>query len=178
MRSDYLNDDELRLVLYALKPENSIVCQTMLATGLRIGDCLKLTRGQILQQRFTIRESKTGKSKRVYIPKDLQRAILSQNEGCLAAFPSPQYDRRRKGLPRTRQAVYMDIKRVCKGFSFRFKGVAASPHSMRKINAVREYAKLDGDLEALRKKFNHDSTAVTMIYALADHLRQNKPKKK
>lgn len=173
-RSDYLKDEEIKLILYAMLPANALVCELSLATGLRIGDCLSLTKEQIERQRFTIREQKTGKPKRIYIPHELQKKILQQCPGCKYAFPS-RHEKYHYTRPRTRQAVYMDIKRVCKAFKYQFKDITATPHSMRKTYAVREFAALDGDLEKLRKKFNHDSVAVTMIYALADHLRKKKP---
>ena len=68
MRSSYVEPTPMGLVLAALQPANRLVFEVMLATGLRVGDVLGLRTEQIERQRFTVRESKTGKTRRVYIP--------------------------------------------------------------------------------------------------------------
>ena len=78
MRSSYVEPGPLGLVLAALQPTNRLVFEVMLATGLRVGDVLNLRTEQVQRQRFTVREAKTGKTRRVYIPKDLQLRLLSQ----------------------------------------------------------------------------------------------------
>ena len=64
-RSSYVEPSALGLVLAALQPANRLVFEVMLATGLRVGDVLRLTTAQIERQRFTVREQKTGKTRRV-----------------------------------------------------------------------------------------------------------------
>lgn len=77
-RSSYVEPTALGLVLAALQPTNRLVFEVMLATGLRVGDVLKLTTEQVKRQRFTVRESKTGKTRRVYLPAKLQLRLLEQ----------------------------------------------------------------------------------------------------
>lgn len=84
-RSSYVEPTALGLVLAALQPTNRLVFEVMLATGLRVGDVLKLTTEQVKRQRFTVRESKTGKTRRVYLPAKLQLQLLAQ-AGRLYAF--------------------------------------------------------------------------------------------
>ena len=69
-RADHIPRDELAHILAALTPANRLALEVSLATGLRIGDVLALKTAK-LAQRVTVREQKTGKSRRVYFPGDL-----------------------------------------------------------------------------------------------------------
>lgn len=169
MRSSYVEPGPLGLVLAALQPTNRLVFEVMLATGLRVGDVLHLRTEQVQRQRFTVRETKTGKTRRVYIPKDLQLQLLSQ-AGRLYCFEGRNDWRR----PRTRQAVWKDCKRVARFFQSSGavpKKTSVSPHSARKVYAVGEYRRT-GNLDAVRRKLNHDPAhvATTLVYALSDQL--------
>ena len=160
-RSSYVEPTALGLVLAALQPTNRLVFEVMLATGLRVGDVLKLTTEQVKRQRFTVRESKTGKTRRVYLPAKLQLQLLAQ-AGRLYAFEG-RTDWRKH---RTRQAVWKDTVR-CAAFFQRGgsvpKGATVSPHSENRRT---------GDLDAVRRKLNHDPAhmATTLVYALSDQL--------
>lgn len=172
MRTDYIDQDALQLILGALMPANALACRVSLATGLRIGDVLRLRADQIRKQRFTIREEKTGKSRRIYLPKRLWRE-LQANAGEIWVFPG-----RDPMKHRTRQAVWCDLKRAQKFFRI---SANIGAHSMRKIAAV-ELFKKTGDLFAVQEFLNHDRETTTMIYALADAMskasKRNRPKKK
>ena len=168
-RSSYVEPTALGLVLAALQPTNRLVFEVMLATGLRVGDVLKLTTEQVKRQRFTVRESKTGKTRRGYLPAKLQLQLLEQ-AGRLYAFEG-RTDWRKH---RTRQAVWKDTVR-CAAFFQRGgsvpKGATVSPHSARKVYAVGEYRRT-GSLDDVRRKLNHDPAhmATTLVYALSDQL--------
>ena len=158
MRAAFTPKDEFRHLLAALSTPNRLAIETSLATGLRISDVLNF-KSSNLKSRFTIRESKTGKNKLVYIP----NALLLR----LKAISGKVYVFENRLSPlrhRTRQAVYKDLKRVCR--LFRIK-VQLSPHSARKIYAVSEFHK-SRDLNKIRRLLNHDSEAVTLLYAMAD----------
>lgn len=161
MRADYVWRDNLGHVLAALTSPNRLACEVSLATGLRIGDVLELTRDQVAKGRFTVREGKTGKTRRVRLPVDLQTRILSQ-AGHIYAFPG-RCDGR---THRTRQAVYKDIRRAAKAFRLTEH---ISPHSLRKVYAVDQYHRT-GDIKRVQGLLNHSSESVTMIYAMADAL--------
>lgn len=137
-------------------------------TGLRISDVLNL-RSERLRERFSVRELKTGKVKRVRLPKVLLDRLLSQ-AGRIYVFEN-RLDYRK---PRTRQAVYKDLRRAAK--LFRVKETHISPHSARKIYAVSEYRRT-GSIERVKELLNHEDEAVTMLYAMADQL-ENRRKKK
>ena len=126
MKTEYLLHREVGHVLAALTPQNRLVCEVMLHTGLRVGDVLAL-RTQQLASRMWVTERKTGKRKQVGLPGDLLGRVLAQ-AGKEWAFPG-----RRGDKPRTRQAVWADVKRAARAFRLPQN---AGTHSMRKVYAV------------------------------------------
>lgn len=166
-RSEWVEPDALGLVLAALMPANRLVMEVILATGLRVGDAVAIKTEQVKRGRFTVREQKTGKTRRVYLPRKLQLQILQQ-AGRVWAFEG-RTDWRRH---RTRQAVYKDVKRAAAMFArtgHLRRGQQVSPHSGRKVYAVAEYHRT-GSLARTGAALNHDPEhlAVTMLYALSD----------
>lgn len=157
-------------------PMNRLAVEVSLCTGLRISDVLNLKRAQVNKQRFTVREKKTNKAKRIYIPDELQKELL-QYGGDIYIFEH----RNSAKKPRTRQAVYKDIKRAAK--LFRVKSldgrhkVNITPHSARKIFAVSKY-QTTGSIAKVQQLLNHSNEAVTMIYAMADEISEGKKKVK
>ena len=167
MRSGYIIREELSHVLGALMPANRLICEISAATGLRVGDVLALRTEQVEKgRRFAVREEKTGKVRRVYIPENLHRRAL-QMAGHRFVFEG-RLDGKRH---RTRQAVYKDLMRAAGLFRLREH---ISPHTCRKVWAVNAYRESGGDLKRVQKLLNHESEAVTMIYAMADRLAQRR----
>lgn len=163
MRSGYIIKEELGHVLGALMPPNRLVCEISAATGLRVGDVLALKTEQVEQgRRFTVHEQKTGKTRRVYLPQDLHRRALAM-AGHRYVFEG-RLDGKRH---RTRQAVYKDLMRAAALFRLKEH---ISPHTCRKVWAVNAYKASGGDLKRVQKLLNHESEAVTMLYAMADQL--------
>ena len=66
--------------------------------------------------------------------------------------------------------MWKDVKRAQKLFRL---AQNVGPHSMRKVYAVDLMEKY-GDLEKVRRALNHDSVTVTLIYAMAADLLQQK----
>lgn len=163
MTTTYIDGDQLELVLALLTPPNRLACQLAIHTGLRISDVLHIQTAQ-LRSRMTIREAKTGKSRRVTIPAKLLRELQSQ-AGETWVFPG-----RDPAKPRTRQAVWADVKRAGKAMRLTAN---IGPHTMRKVYAVRQYRR-SGDLDKVRALLNHGDLATTMLYAMADQLTQQR----
>jgi integrase len=149
-------------------PANALVCEVCLATGLRIDDVLDL-RTKELAKTMTVTEQKTRKKKRVTLSADLLKRLQAQ-AGKYYVFEHRDDVRKH----RTRQAVYLDIKRAGKCFRL---PLTLSPHSLRKAYAV-ELLKKTGDLEKVKKALNHDNEVVTMIYAFSDIYTAERLKKK
>ena len=94
------------------------------------------------------------------LPVPLLEAIQRQ-AGEEWAFPGRDGKR-----PKTRQAVWADVKRAQRAFRLPQN---IGTHSARKVYAVKLLEKY-GDIERVRRALNHSSTAVTSIYAMADLL--------
>lgn len=171
VRTGYVEPDAFRLLLTALMPANRLALEVSMTTGLRISDVLHLKTADLVRTaRPTITERKTGKRRRVYFPRALRDALLLQ-AGRFYIFEG-RYDERR---PRTRQAVFKDLKRVAKLYRIDGEKIRANvaPHSARKIYAVQDF-RTHGSLDRVRRLLNHSDEAVTALYALADRLERKK----
>ena len=162
MKSEYTDPELLEHILYALMPTNRLVCRVCLQTGLRVGDVLQL-RTAALKKQMTVTEQKTGKKRRITLPAALLRD-MQQQAGSVFVFEH----RNDPNRPRTRQAVYADLKRAAKAFRL---SENLTPHSLRKVYAVRLYEKC-GSLEKVQHVLNHDRETTTLLYALADKLKK------
>lgn len=175
MKSDFIKPDVLEHVLFALTYENALVIRVCLQTGLRVGDVVSIKTDTLKEcsdngYKLKITEQKTNKKRSVFLGKKLTDLLLRQ-AGKIYVFQG----RAGEDTHRTRQAVYKDIKRA--GKLFRIKE-NLTPHSVRKIYAVKLYEKY-GNIAKVRKALNHSNDGVTMIYALADHItEQQKGNKK
>lgn len=167
MTAEYLLHREMEHVLAALTPSNRIVCRVCLHTGLRVGDVLAL-RTEQLKPQFWVTEAKTGKRRRVNLPQELLDEVRAQAS---TEWAFPGRDPRK---PRTRQAVWWDVKRAAKAFRLR-QNVA--PHSFRKVYAV-ELMRQHGDVKRVQRALNHSDQATTMIYILAAELLKAKQQRK
>lgn len=165
MRSDWADLPTMAHVLAAMMPINRLIIQVSMATGLRVGDVLAL-RADKLAERMTVREAKTGKTRRVYIPKQLL-ARMYRARGAVWVFEG----RNDPLKHRTRQAVYNDVQRAVAAFKRVGtvpKELHISPHTARKMAAVAELDRT-GDLDAVARLLNHGrDSSVTALYAYAD----------
>ena len=157
MKTEYLLQREVDLILAALTDTNRLVMRTALVTGLRVGDVLALTPDR-LQPHCWVTEQKTGKRRQIGLPEPLL-SDLRNHAGEWWVFPG-----RNPRKHHTRQAVWKDVKRAAAAFRMP-QNVA--PHSARKVYAV-ELLRKYGDIDRVRRALNHSSEAVTMIYAMAD----------
>lgn len=166
LRAEWTPKETLETLLTALMPANRLAMRVSLATGLRIGDVLALKTDQVRMQRWTMRESKTGKVRRVYLPTKLCEDILRQ-AGKVWAFEG-RLDWRRH---RTRDAVYKDLRRVATLYRIDGRRLVehVSPHTARKVYAVEQYQR-SGSLRKVKELLNHSDEAVTVLYAMADVL--------
>lgn len=162
MRTDYLIKREAEHLLAALTPPNRLALRVSLATGLRISDVLEIKSAE-LGKRMTVKERKTAKTRRIYIPDELYMQMLGIAGKVWVFEGRSDYKKHR-----TRQAVWKDIKRVAKIFRLP-ENIA--PHTMRKIFAVEAFAK-SKDLKHVQRLLNHSNEGITMLYAMADVLTQ------
>lgn len=166
VQAEWTSRATLELLLTAMMPANALAIRASMATGLRIGDVLALRTDQVRTQRFSVKEQKTGKVRRVYLPTKLCEDILRQ-AGRIWAFEGRSDPRKH----RTRDAVYKDLRRVATLYRVDGKKLTEhiSPHTARKVYAVEAYQR-SGSLRKVQQLLNHDDEAVTRLYALADVL--------
>lgn len=106
------------------------------ATGLRVSDILSLKVKQLHIGKPTIREQKTGKSKRIYIPAEVKRALIERadkrgDKDTDYVFKSPTDSKK----PLSRQAVWKAFKVAENKIEGTKKDVGT--HSMRKAYAKK-----------------------------------------
>jgi len=167
MKTEYLLNREIDLILAMLTPKNALIMRTALHTGLRVGDVLSL-KTDSLAGRFWVTESKTKKRRQVGLPEPLLSDIKNQ-AGKVWAFESP-----RTGKAQTRQAVWKDVKRAAHALRLPQN---VGPHSARKVFAVELLSKY-GDIARVKRALNHSSEAITLIYAMADRQLESKLKRR
>ena len=173
MRSEWVSDDVMDLILATMLPVNRLAVEVSLSTGLRISDVLSLKTETVQRTaRPYVRDSKTGKNHRIYLTAELRTQLLAQ-AGSIWVFEG-RLDPKKH---RTRQTVYKDMEHavaVVKRAQQVDRGKNISPHSARKCAAVRAYQR--GGLEAARAMLVHDPDhpMVTMLYALSDELPSSK----
>lgn len=163
MRAIWAKTRDIERALVLLMPANELVLRVQLSTGLRVGDAVALKTADVEKGRFSIQEQKTGKRRRVSIPKDLQTALLRQ-AGRVYIFPHRYTGKRH----RTASAVYKDLRSASKIATRGKKRMTT--HTARKWWAVEEYKKSGYDLKKVQKLMNHQDLAITMLYALADQI--------
>ena len=157
MRTKWIPHDDCAVLLRLLSPANALAMEAAFDTGLRISDILSLRTEQIQRQRFTVTESKTGKSRRIYIFKSLW-ARLKASAGRLWVFEHRTDPNRH----RTRQAVYKDVKRAAKAMRIQHVGC----HTARKLYAVDIYRQKG--LSAAQAALGHDRPETTLIYLASE----------
>lgn len=163
LRTTYADRVQMSHVLAALMPENRVIVRVCMATGLRVSDVLQL-RTADLKRRQTVRESKTGKTRRIQWPADLYEEM----ERCAGKYWVFE-GRTDPKKHRQRQTVWRDIKRaeaVFKRSGALSKKQNLGTHSARKYAAVTAYRK--GGLDAAQRLLNHSDPLITRLYALAD----------
>ena len=163
LRTSYATRAQMGHILAAMMPTNALIVRICMRTGLRVSDVLELKTAQ-LKPRQTVRERKTGKTRRVVWSAPLYEQMLQQ-AGRIWVFES----RTDPTKHRTRQAVYKDIKHVAAMYQ-RSGAVSRrqviGTHTARKVAAVDAYH--HGGLKAAQRLLNHSDPAITLLYALAD----------
>lgn len=169
MRSDYVSDTAFEHILSALTYENRLALLVSMTTGLRIDDVLHLKSTDVLKERFSIKEMKTGKTRKIRIGKKLRDELIAIS-GRFYVFEH-RLDPKKC---RTRQTVNKDLNRACT--LFRVKNVNVTPHTARKIYAVKQYERTC-DIKRVKDLLNHSNESVTRLYAIADIITEQDLKK-
>lgn len=165
-RSKYAEREYIDHILACMMAPNAEALRLSLDYGLRIGDVLSMPRSALESGTYSLMEEKTGK-RRVVRLSQLHIDACMRIAGRYFVFEHRLTPKKH----RTRQAVYKDLKRICK--VFRVDGI--SPHSARKVYAVEKLRK-SGDLAKVQRALNHSDPEITLLYALADHISAAQPR--
>lgn len=136
-----------------------LIYRVGVATGLRVSDIITLEKKALEIREPTIREQKTGKSKRIYIPKKLRAELKSYSQGNEKYIF--QSDISETGHI-TRQAVWKHFKKVAKEVGIK---INVGTHTMRKAK-VYNLMKKGKDYTYIKNKLNHSNLADTLLYML------------
>lgn len=158
-RTSYLSPRLYNKLYAAMQYENSLALRVCLETGLRIDDVLHLKTSNLKGRTLFLIESKTKKTAKKVISADLAKRLRQ------IARNGRIFDGRFGNKPRTRQAVWRDVKKAAK--KLQLDGNIA-PHSARKTYAVEDFH--DNGLAQTQKDLQHDRLSTTLVYAFADLL--------
>lgn len=168
-RAEWLPREYMEHLLAACMPQNREALRLSMDYGLRIGDVLRMPSSAVSTGRWSFKEEKTGKRRRV--------TLSEAHRSACASFCGKNFVFEHRTNPyrhRTRQAVYKDLRRIAA--AFRLKNI--TPHSARKIYSVERYKQSGGNLKKVQRLLNHSDEAVTILYALADELStRNRPRR-
>lgn len=126
------------------------------STGLRISDIIELKKEILKIKEPTIKEKKTGKSKRIYIKKNIREMLIN------IAKRSPNnyiFGSKSKSGHISRQAVYKEFKKAAKKTGIKTN---IGTHSMRKKYAIN--IKKNHNLKYVQNKLNHENIADSILY--------------
>lgn len=161
MRTDYIKSKDYNKLYMRMSYENALALRTSLETGLRIGDVLSLKKSDISGRTITYTAQKTNKKGKAVVSADLANR-LKQIGGNEFVFIG-----RFGNKPRTRQAVWRDVKQAAKGLF----DENVAPHSARKTFAVEDFQQYG--LPHTKKALQHERTDTTILYAFSDILSEN-----
>ena len=126
------------------------------STGLRISDIVALKKDILKVKEPTIKEQKTGKSKRFYIKKDIKSRLLKIAEHSKNEYIF--YSNSKLGHV-TRQAVWKAFK---KAYEKTGEKVNIGTQSMRKKYARK--LKEKHSFNYIKNKLNHESIMTSILY--------------
>lgn len=159
MRTDYIKPSQYKAVLQLMEYENALALRVSLETGLRISDVLALTKDSLQARTVHFTASKTGKAGRAVLSADLAKRLRGIS-GSKWIFEGRSGEK-----PRTRQAVWKDVKKATRALELR-ENVGC--HSARKTFAVTDFQ--ENGLKQTQKDLQHDRAETTMLYAFSNIL--------
>ena len=153
MRSEYINPDDLKLILKHMQPDNALALVVASKSGLRISDVLKIRPSDIVGNTVSFVAMKTGKAGTFKLPKKMIEQMFD-NSNYLWVFPG-----RTPNQHKTRQAVYTDMIKARELAKIK---THVTPHSTRRLFAV-EIANNEG-INSAMKKLQHSNSDITRLY--------------
>lgn len=166
MRADYIPEDRLQRIRKCMLGVDRLITDVCLETGGRIDDVLALRKWQLDGTELLLMESKTNKRRKVTLTQELadKLQLVTQDRHQLQLiFYSRRPGKRRRKIHRTTYWRHFELAvRQCG-----YKDCNYSPHSLRKVYAVR-LLRQTRSLEQVRRALGHEHITTTMLYALSD----------
>lgn len=129
-------------------------------TGLRISDIVSMEKKVLEIKEPTIREIKTGKSKRIYIPQKLRKELKEFSENNKKYI----FESKSTSGHITRQAVHKHFKKIAAEIK---TSENIGTHSMRKRYALKQLEK-GKSYKYIKDKLNHNNLADTLLYLMKE----------
>lgn len=153
------NDDEFKKTL---SEKMRLIYDVGTSTGLRISDIISMKKNILDIKEPTIREQKTGKSKRIYIKKEIRKRMKDEAEKSKNEYIF--YSKSSTGHI-SRQAVY----KAFKAGAIKAKiDINIGTHSMRKKYARK--LKKKHNLKYIQSKLNHKSISDSLLYITDENI--------
>jgi integrase len=158
--------ETMRKLLGAKSKRDELLFTLGINSALRISDLLKLTVGDVIDEKgkvreyIELREEKTNKHKRFPITKKVAKAIneyMSERQG--AALDEPLF-KSKKGGAITRQHAWHVINEAAQEAGIKDK---IGTHTLRKTWAYHAY-KAGVDISLLQQALNHAAPSITLRY--------------
>jgi integrase len=157
---------EMKKALKGGNERNELLFVMGINTALRIGDLLSLHVGDVLDEEglisqvVSLKERKTGKSKRFPLNTSVKNAIsayMAERPGCSRAEP---LFLSQKGGALSRSQAWRILKTAGRTIGLDNIGT----HSLRKTFGYHVYKKTGGDIGLVQKLMNHSTSRVTLRY--------------
>ena len=159
MRSRFLEQKEIKKIKRFMGVD-WLPFQVSLETGLRIGDVAKLKWNDLTGNVLSFIAQKTGKAGKSRLSSATVKALLASKRAPVWLFPAPRDITRHI----SRQLLWKRLKSACLAVGVPADG--ASPHSFRKVFAVREYH--EHGAMAAQEALQHNDMTTTELYTLSD----------
>lgn len=167
MANRYIPEEHLQEICGKLRGVDKIITDVLLSTGFRLDDVMHLRTWELRREVLTIRERKTGHVRSVRMPEDVRESLavyLRKRNPLRYAFPALRSGGKAKMHRTTYWRHFMAAVAACG-----YDEAGYSPHSLRKVYAVRRLAE-SGSLSEVQADLGHTKPEVTMIYAFSDRL--------
>lgn len=167
IRAQFADATTLKKIEIELGREAWLPMWLMLETGVRVGDACKARAGDFHKDEdgrcyFEWVAEKTDKAG----VSEISPALYDQIDRLRLTAEKFIFPGNAAGRHITRQALWKRLKTACKALGIRSEGI--SPHTLRKVKAVRE--RRENGFRAAKNALQHTHDSTAALYAYADAL--------
>lgn len=169
MRTTTCPDD---IYMYMPEPYN-LIAEICIRTGLRISDVLKMQYKHILLKQPYIKETKTGKTRRIFIGVKLRKKIIVWAERNKLKQDDFAFAKKHGGKPPCRQTIYRHFKIAAEKYGIDPGHIGC--HSARRAYAHNKH-RTGMSLKRIQNKMNHNNIETTILYLFDEETTEKKSK--